>query len=239
MEKDPQIERLPLTSADPLAERLARLRELFPEAESEGRLDLEKLRAVLGEGAATGTERYGLSWKGKSEALKAIQTLTTATLVPAPGESVDFDNTGHAIIEGDNLEVLKVLQHAYARDGGKVKLIYIDPPYNTGGDFIYPDNYAEGLGSYLTYLGQVKDGIKQTTNLDTGGRYHSRWLTMIYPRLFLARNLLREDGVIFVSIDDHEVSNLRMVMDEIFGEENFVAQLVWEKGRKTMQSYFP
>ena len=162
-----EIPHLPLTSADPLTERRGRLRELFPEAESEGRADLEKLRAVLGEGAATGAERYGLSWKGKSEALKAIQTLTTATLRPAPGESVNWDTTGHAIIEGDNLEVLKVLQHSYY---GKVKLIYIDPPYNTGGDFIYPDNYAEGLGSYLAYLGQVKDGIKQTTNLDTSGR---------------------------------------------------------------------
>ena len=184
---------------------------------------------MLGEAAAMGAERYGLSWAGKSDALKAIQRLTTATLVPAPSESVNWDTTGHAIIEGDNLEVLKVLQHAYARDGGKVKLIYIDPPYNTGGDFIYPDNFAEGLGSYLTYLGQVKDGIKQTTNLDTSGRYHSRWLTMMYPRLFLARNLLREDGVIFVSIDDHEVHNLRLIMDEIFGEENFIAHIVWQK----------
>jgi hypothetical protein len=231
METSPDVEKLALTSADPLTDRRARLRELFPEAESEGRFDVEKLRAVLGEGAARGDERerYGLSWAGKSDALKAIQTLTTATLLPAPGESVNWDSTGHAIIEGDNLEVLKVLQHAYARDGGKVKLIYIDPPYNTGGDFIYPDNYTEGLASYLTYLGQVKDGIKQTTNLDTSGRFHSRWLTMMYPRLFLAHNLLREDGVIFVSIDDHEVSNLRMVMDEIFGEENFIESFIWKK----------
>ena len=219
-------ERLPLTSADPLADRLARLQELFPEAAGEGSVDLEKLRVLLDGGAASGVERYGLSWAGKSDALKALQTLTTATLLPSPGESVNWDTTGNAIIEGDNLEVLKVLQHAYY---GRVKLIYIDPPYNTGGDFIYPDNYAEGLGSYLTYLGQVKDGVKQTTNLDTSGRFHSRWLTMMYPRLFLARNLLREDGVIFVSIDDHEVSNLRMVMDEIFGEENFLAEIVWKK----------
>lgn len=223
------MDRLPLTSSDPVSDRLARLRDLFPEASSDGKVDLEKLRALLDGSVAAGAERYGLSWAGKSDALKAIQKLTTATLLPAPSESVNWDTTGNAIIEGDNLEVLKVLQHAYY---GKVKLIYIDPPYNTGGDFIYPDDYAEGLASYLTYLGQVKDGIKQTTNLDTSGRFHSRWLTMIYPRLFLARNLLREDGVIFVSIDDHEVANLRLVMDEIFGEENFVAQLVWEKGRK-------
>ncbi|MEI6491107.1 MAG: site-specific DNA-methyltransferase [Verrucomicrobiota bacterium] len=229
---DTVVERLPLASADPLADRLARLRELFPEAAGEAKVDLEKLRALLDGGAASGVERYGLSWAGKSDALKAIQKLTTATLLPSPAESVNWDTTGNAIIEGDNLEVLKVLQHAYY---GKVKLIYIDPPYNTGGDFIYPDNYAEGLGSYLTYLGQVKDGVKQTTNLDTSGRFHSRWLTMMYPRLFLARNLLREDGVIFVSIDDHEVSNLRMVMDEIFGEENFVGQLIWKR-RQTVDS---
>ena len=228
MDATTEVSRLPLTSADPLAERLAQLRALFPEAAGEGKCDLEKLRALLGEGAARGDERerYGLSWAGKSDALKAIRTRTTATLLPAPGESVSWDATGHAIIEGDNLEVLKVLQTAYY---GQVKLIYIDPPYNTGGDFIYPDDYAEGLGSYLTYLGQVKDGVKQTTNLDTSGRYHSRWLTMIYPRLFLARNLLREDGVIFVSIDDHEVSNLRMVMDEVFGEENFIECIIWRK----------
>lgn len=219
------MDRLPLTSSDPVSDRLARLRDLFPEASSDGKVDLEKLRALLDGSVAAGAERYGLLWAGKSDALKAIQKLTTATLLPAPSESVNWDTTGNAIIEGDNLEVLKVLQHAYY---GKVKLIYIDPPYNTGGDFIYPDDYAEGLASYLTYLGQVKDGIKQTTNLDTSGRFHSRWLTMIYPRLFLARNLLREDGVIFVSIDDHEVANLRLVMDEIFGEENFVGCVVWQ-----------
>ena len=160
MQTDPQTERLPLTSAAPLVDRLTRLRELFPEAESEGSFDLEKLRAVLGQGAATSPERYGLSWAGKSDALKAIQTLTTATLLPAPGESVNWDTTRHAIVEGDNLEVLKVLQHAYARDGGKVKLIYIDPPYNTGGDFIYPDNYAEGLGQ-LPDLSRTGEGRRQ------------------------------------------------------------------------------
>lgn len=232
MDDSPIAERFPLTSADPLAARLVRLQELFPEAAAGAKVDLEKLRALLEGGVAEGRERYGLSWAGKSDALKAIQTLTTATLIPSPSESLNWDQTGNVIIEGDNLEVLKVLQQAYY---GKVKLIYIDPPYNTGGDFIYPDNYAEGLGSYLTYLGQLKDGIKQTTNLDTSGRFHSRWLTMMYPRLFLARNLLREDGVIFISIDDHEVSNLRLVMDEIFGEENFVASLIWKR-RQTVDS---
>ena len=203
------------------------LGELFPEVLSDGSFDLEKLRALLGRSAASGPERYGLSWAGKSDALKVLRQLTTAALLPAPSESVNWDTTGNVIVEGDNLEVLKTLQHAYH---GKVKLIYIDPPYNTGGDFIYPDDYAEGLASYQLFTRQVsEEGHKLTTNVNTSGRFHSRWLTMIYPRLFLARNLLREDGVIFVSIDDHEVHDLRLVMDEIFGEENFLGCITWEK----------
>ncbi len=230
------VARLPLTSADPLALRYEELKALFPMAVTDGRVDLEKLRAAMGDQAASGPERYGLSWAGKSDALKILRQQTTATLLPAPSESVNWDTTGNAIIEGDNLEVLKVLQHAYH---GKVKLIYIDPPYNTGGDFIYPDDYAEGLNSYLQFTGQASaEGVKLTTNVNTSGRYHSRWLTLMYPRLFLARNLLREDGVIFVSIDDHEVHNLRLVMDEIFGEENFVASLIWEKSRKNDAKLF-
>ncbi len=196
-------------------------------AVTDGRVDLEKLRALMGDAAAGGPERYGLSWAGKGDALKTLRQQTTATLLPAPSESVNWDTTGNAIIEGDNLEVLKVLQHAYH---GKVKLICIDPPYNTGGDFIYPDDYTEGLNSYLQFTRQAnEEGVKLTTNVNTSGRYHSRWLTMMYPRLFLARNLLREDGVIFVSIDDHEVNNLRLLMDEIFGEENFIQQIIWRK----------
>ncbi len=224
--------RLPLTSADPFLSRYEELKALFPIAVTDGQVDLEKLRAVMGGQVASGPERYGLSWAGKGDALKVLRQLTTATLLPAPSESVNWDSTGNAIIEGDNLEVLKVLQQAYH---GKVKLIYIDPPYNTGGDFIYPDDYSEGLSSYLQFTRQKdEEGRRLTTNVSTSGRYHSRWLTMIYPRLFLARNLLREDGVIFVSIDDHEVHNLRLVMDEIFGEENFVAQVTIQinpKGR--------
>jgi adenine-specific DNA-methyltransferase len=162
--------RLPLTSAAPLAPRYEELKALFPMAVTDGRPDLEKLRALIGEHAATGPERYGLSWAGKSDALKALRQLTTATLLPAPSESVNWDTTGNAIIEGDNLEVLKVLQHAYH---GKVKLIYIDPPYNTGGDFIYPDDYAEGLASYQLFTRQVnEEGHKLTTNVNTSGRYH-------------------------------------------------------------------
>lgn len=219
--------RVPLASADPLARGVEELKALFPAAVTDGRVDVEKLRALLGNAAAGGPERYGLSWAGKSDALKTLRQQTTATLLPAPAESEKWDTTGNAIIEGDNLEVLKVLQHAYH---GKVKLIYIDPPYNTGGDFIYPDDYAEGLNSYLQFTRQAdEDGVKLTTNVNTSGRYHSRWLTMMYPRLFLARNLLREDGVIFVSIDDHEVTNLRLMMDEIFGEENFIESFIWKK----------
>jgi len=199
-------------------------------AVTDGRVDLEKLRALMGDAAAGGPERYGLSWAGKSDALKTLRQQTTATLLPALSESEKWDTTGNAIIEGDNLEVLKLLQHAYH---GKVKLIYIDPPYNTGGDFIYPDDYAEGLNSYLQFTRQAnEEGVKLTTNVNTSGRYHSRWLTMMYPRLFLARNLLREDVVIFVYIYDHEVNNLRLLMDEIFGEENFVAQLTIQTNPK-------
>lgn len=226
MSDRPVPERLPLTSADPLTPRFEELKTLFPMAVTDGRIDVEKLRVLLGEHAAGGPERYGLSWAGKSDALKVLRLLTTATLQPAPSESMRWETTGNAIIEGDNLEVLKTLQHAYH---GKLKLIYIDPPYNTGGDFIYPDDYAEGLASYQRFTRQVNDeGHKLTTNVNTSGRYHSRWLTMMYPRLYLARNLLREDGVIFVSIDDHEVHNLRLLMDEIFGEENFVGVISWK-----------
>jgi len=219
--------KLPLTSRDVSAERLAQFRELFPEASTEGKFDLSKLAQLLGGAVTEAPERYGLSWSGKSEAIRAIQTTSLGTLLPTPGESVNFDTTENLIIEGDNLETLKLLQGGYH---GRVKMIYIDPPYNTGGEFIYPDNYKEGLADYLKFSGQVSgEGIRLSTNAETDGRYHSKWLTMMYPRLFLARNLLREDGVIFVSIDDHEVYNLRSVMNEIFGEENFIETFVWKK----------
>jgi adenine-specific DNA-methyltransferase len=210
-----------------LAERIGILREGFPEVFTEGKIDFEKLREALGGEAATGRERYGLSWAGKSEAVRNIQTPSVATLVPDREESVEFDATKNLFIEGDNLEVLKLLQKSYH---GRVKMIYIDPPYNTGNEFIYPDNFREGIEDYLRYSGQVDDeGLKLSTNTETSGRYHSAWLSMMYPRLLLARNLLCEDGVIFVSVDDHEVHNLRHLMDEVFGEENLVENFVWKK----------
>lgn len=221
------IERLNLRSADPVDERLSALADLFPEAMSEGTVDFDALRRSLGEWVDPGPERFGLTWPGKADCMKVIQEPSIGTLVPMPDESVDWDTTENVIIEGENLEVLKLLQKAYY---GKVKLIYIDPPYNTGKEFIYPDNFKEGLADYLKYSGQVDDeGLKLSANAETDGRYHSKWLSMMYPRLFLARNLLREDGVIAVTIGDHEVHHLRSLMAEIFGEENFVANIAWQK----------
>ncbi len=214
---------LPLASPDPVADLLEQLRAAAPQVFSEGRVDFDKLKAALGDQIEAGQERYGLTWAGKADAFRNVRAPSIGTLLPMPGDSVNWDQSENLIIEGDNLEVLKLLQKPYH---GKVKMIYIDPPYNTGNDFIYPDNYRQGLDDYLRYSGQVgEDGTKQSTNSETSGRYHSDWLSMMYPRLFLARNLLREDGVIFVSIDDNEVHNLRMLMNEVFGEENFLGQI--------------
>ncbi|MBA3530776.1 MAG: site-specific DNA-methyltransferase [Ardenticatenales bacterium] len=217
--------KLSLTSYDTTAQRRELLLELFPDAFAEGVLDVERLKELIGQAEKVGAERYGLSWAGKAETLRAVQSLSTGTLRPMPEQSLEFDTTGNLIIEGDNLEVLKLLQKSYHQ---RVKMIYIDPPYNTGNEFIYPDNFREGLQTYLEYSGQVKNGVRQSTNTETNGRYHSRWLSMMFPRLFLARNLLRDDGFIAVSISDHEVSNLRLLLDQVFGEENFVAQLIWK-----------
>ena len=223
----PAQDRFPLTSADMTDALLTQLRDAAPQVFSEGRVDFTKLQAALGEYIETGPERYGLTWAGKRDAFRNVQIPSVAALRPQPEESVNWGNTENLIIEGDNLEVLKLLQKPYH---GKVKMIYIDPPYNTGNEFIYPDNYREGLDEYLRYTGQLSnEGMATSTNKDTSGRYHSNWLNMMYPRLFLARNLLKDDGVIFVSIDDHEVHNLRMLMDEVFGEENFIDCVIWKK----------
>ncbi|MDO8804742.1 MAG: site-specific DNA-methyltransferase [Elusimicrobiota bacterium] len=214
-------------------EKLEYFKKLFPEAMSEGKVDVDALRRSLGENVVSNDERYNLDWAGKAEAFKALQASTTATLAPCPEESVDFDKTGNVFIEGENLEVLKVLQKAYY---GKIKMIYIDPPYNTGSDsFIYPDRFQESKEEYLKRIEEkdeegylLKEGLFRK-NSKENGQYHSNWLSMMYPRLFLARNLLRDDGVIFISIDDNEVHNLRLLMNEVFGEENFVANAVWQK----------
>jgi adenine-specific DNA-methyltransferase len=221
-------EHLSLSSLDITAEKQAELLALFPEARTEGgKIDFDRLRAALGEMIDTGRERYGLTWPGKADCMRTIQAPSMATLRPAPDESVNFDTSENLIIEGDNLEVLKLLQKSYL---GKVKMIYIDPPYNTGNDFIYPDNFSESLQTYLEYTGQIDEtGRKFGSNSDTDGRFHSKWLNMMYPRLYLARNLLRDDGVIFISIDDAEVENLRRICSDIFGEENFLATVLWQK----------
>ena len=210
-------------------EKLNQLKEILPEAFTENKIDWEKLKAALGDNIEFKNERYVLNWAGKSDAFRALQAPSTDTLVPCKEESVNFDSTGNIFIEGENLEVLKVLQKAYF---GKIKMIYIDPPYNTGNDhFIYPDRFSESKEEYLNRIGDkdetglmTREGLFRKNSKDSG-HYHSNWLSMMYPRLFLARNLLRDDGVIFVSIDDNEVHNLRLLMNEVFGEENFVAQL--------------
>ncbi|WP_288656143.1 site-specific DNA-methyltransferase [uncultured Parabacteroides sp.] len=220
-------------SQTPQKERLETLRLLMPEVFDEGHIDWEKLKAALGENVNFANERYVLNWAGKSEAFRVMQQPSTATLVPCREESVDFDNTQNVFIEGENMEVLKVLQRSYFR---KVKMIYIDPPYNTGSDsFIYPDKFSESKEEYLRRVGDkneegymTRDGMFRK-NAKENGQYHSNWLNMMMPRLYLAKSLLREDGVIFISIDDNEVHNLRLLMNEIFGEENFVAQLIWER----------
>lgn len=214
-------EKFDLSSLDIAAEKRAELLRLFPEARTEGgKIDVERLKAALGEAVDVGRERYGLVWPGKADCFKTIQAPSLGTLRPKPEESVNFDTTENVIIEGDNLEALRLMQKAYL---GRIKLIYIDPPYNTGEDFIYPDNFSETLQTYLEYTGQVdSSGRKFGTNAETDGRFHSKWLNMMYPRLYLARNLLHEEGLIAVQIDDAELSNLRRLMDEIFGEENYV-----------------
>lgn len=226
---DDDIHEVPSHTPDFRTELAEELSRLVPEAVADGKIDIEKLRELLSEDVANdGREGFGLVWPGKSRALKAAQAPTTATLVPDREGSKDWDTTGNVFIEGDNLEVLKILQKHYH---GKIKMIYIDPPYNTGNDFIYPDNFKEGLQTYLEWTKQVsEDGKKLSSNPESAGRYHSNWLNMMYPRLKLARNLLSEDGVVFISIDDHEAANLRLFCDQIFGAGNFLNQFVWKKG---------
>ena len=218
-------------SADLKAENIAKLKALFPELLSEGpngvAINQDVLKQLVGDATATDAdEKYGLSWHGKRAARQLALTPSTGTLLPCPDESEDWDSTQNLMIEGDNLEALKLLQKSYA---GKVKLIYIDPPYNTGKDFVYPDNFQDNIKNYLELTGQIEGGAKISSNTDTSGRFHTDWLNMIYPRLKLARNLLKDDGVIFISIDSTEVANLRTVCDEVFGGECVIIDLIWKK----------
>ena len=214
-------------SPDPAADNLAQLARLFPEAFAEGKVDFDILRELLGDAVDESEEKYGLHWHGKRRARRLALTPSAGTLRPCPEESVGWDSTQNLMIEGDNLEVLKLLQKSYAN---KVKLIYIDPPYNTGRDFVYRDNHRDGTRNYLKITGQIDgDGDKLCSNTDASGRFHTNWLNMMYPRLKVARTLLRADGVMFVSIDENESARLRLICDEIFGEENFVCEFVWKK----------
>ncbi|MDA8226714.1 MAG: site-specific DNA-methyltransferase [Desulfitobacterium hafniense] len=209
---------------DIISENVLKLKTLFPEIVTEDKIDFEKLQAVLGEYIETDNERYNFTWNGKGRALRLAQTPSTGTLRPCKEESKEWNTTQNLYFEGDNLEVLKLLQKTYH---GKIKMIYIDPPYNTGKDFVYPDYYKDNLVNYLRLTGQKnEDGSRISNNSETSGRYHTNWLNMMYPRLRLARNILRDDGVIFISIDDNEVNNLRKVCDEIFGSENFIGVFV-------------
>lgn len=222
-----EIHETPSTTPNFQTELAAQLAELMPEVIADGKLDVEKLKELLDGDTADTSERFGLFWPGKKRALRAAQEPTTATLRPDYENSKDWDTTKNVFIEGDNLEVLKILQKHYH---AKIKMIYIDPPYNTGKDFVYPDNYKEGLDTYLEWTRQVtEEGKKLSTNAETEGRYHSNWLNMMFPRLKLARNLLTNDGVIFISIDDTEAARLRQLSDQVFGEQNFIAQIVWER----------
>ncbi|NKA73548.1 site-specific DNA-methyltransferase [Ralstonia solanacearum] len=239
--KNPYMQKIETTSpearsANVAADNLAQLKALFPELVSEGQngpvINVDVLKALVGDATVTDAEeKYGLNWHGKRAARQLALTPSTGTLRPCPAESLEWDTTKNLMIEGDNLEVLKLLQKSYA---GRVKLIYIDPPYNTGKDFVYPDDFRDSVRNYKAVTGQLDgEGKARSSNTETSGRFHTDWLNMIYPRLKLARNLLRGDGFIFVSIDDNEVTNLRAVLDDIFGQENFVACVIWQKKYST------
>ena len=219
-------------SKDILNENIETLKELFPEIVSEDKIDFDKFKLIFSGEIDNSTERYSFNWPGKTQSIKESQKQSAGTLRPCKYESKNWDLTQNLYIEGDNLEVLKLLQKGYYN---KIRAIYIDPPYNTGKDFIYSDNYRDNLHNYLEISGQISNSgereranVKLSTNTETSGRYHSNWLNMMYPRIKLARNLLTDDGLIFISIDDNEVNNLKKLCDEVFGEENFIENYIWE-----------
>jgi adenine-specific DNA-methyltransferase len=228
-----KLEKADGQSMDIVESNIEQLKELFPEVFAEGKINFDRLQEVLGNYVVTDEDHYNFTWHGKRAAGRLAQTPSTGTLRPCPQESVDWDKTQNLFIEGDNLEVLKLLQKSYHR---QIKMIYIDPPYNTGNDFVYEDDFKDGIKNYLAVTGQLDDeGKKKGTNSSAAGRYHTNWLNMMYPRLKLARNLLRDDGVIFISIDDNELVNLVKLCDTVFGEENYIGILSVEnnpKGRK-------
>lgn len=225
-------------SMDIVEDNIEKLKTIFPDVFTEGKVDFEKLQGVLGNYIETNDERYNFTWAGKQNALRLAQTPSTGTLRPCKEESKDWDTTQNLYIEGDNLEVLKLLQKSYHN---QIKMIYIDPPYNTGSDFVYKDDFKDNIENYKKVTGQLdSEGNATSTNSETDGRYHTNWLNMMYPRLRLARNLLKENGVLFISIDDNEVNNLRKLCDEIFGEDNFVSNVIWQKkfSRSNDATYF-
>ena len=238
------MEKLKMQTADGTMQNIERIAQLFPncvtEVMKDGKetlaIDFDRLRQELSDHVVEGNdERYQFTWPDKRKAQLAANAPISATLRPCREESVDFDTTGNLYIEGDNLDVLKCLKETYS---GKIKMIYIDPPYNTGNDFVYNDDFAESASEYLVNSGQYDDqGNRLVTNTESNGRYHTDWLNMIYPRLKVARDLLTDDGVIFISIDDNEVENLRKMCDEIFGEQNFVGQFIWRGGRRNLAKY--
>ena len=212
-------------SKDLIQKNIDQLKKLFPEIVSEGKIDFKSLQQVLGEEIEDEEEYYRFTWAGKSQARREAHKPSTGTLRPCKEDSLDWDTTQNVYVEGDNLEVLKLLQKSYA---GKIKMIYIDPPYNTGKDFVYKDNYKDNLKNYQEVTGQINnDGNKISTNSDSDGRFHSNWLNMMYPRLRLSRNLLKDSGIIFITIDDNEIENLKKICNECFGEENFIGTIVW------------
>lgn len=222
-----KLEKADGQSMDIVESNIEQLKDLFPEVFAEGKINFDRLQEVLGNYVVSDEDHYNFTWHGKRAAGRLAQTPSTGTLRPCPQESVDWDKTQNLFIEGDNLEVLKLLQKSYHR---QIKMIYIDPPYNTGNDFVYEDDFKDGVKNYLAVTGQLDDeGKKRGTNSSSAGRYHTNWLNMMYPRLKLARNLLRDDGVIFISIDDNEQDNLKKLCNEVFGEENFVELLIWRK----------
>lgn len=225
-----------LESNDIVKDNIEKLKEIFPDIVKDGKIDFDTLKLVLGEEIETDKENYKFEWVGKRDCYKTIQTPSNGTLKYIEKDSLNPDIGENIIIEGDNLEVLKLLQSSYGKDGGQIKMIYIDPPYNTGNDFVYPDNYETPLDNYLELTGQKVNGETTQSKKSKDGRKHTQWLNMIFPRLLLSRTLLKEDGVIFISIDDNEYDNLKKLCDEVFGEENFISTFIWKKRSGTNDS---